>query len=99
MSKPTSCDGSGAHRNCITTVPHAHCGCGLPMAPDADQCPLCVAEGTVPLEDVDQLVWDQRTYPSFRCNRYRGHPDAYILLAKAIGGRMTPTDYGQLRRR
>jgi hypothetical protein len=90
--EPT-CDGSGTVRHCETRTPHGHCACGLPMAVDARQCSLCVLEGTVPL-DVDQMEWDGRTYPSWRNHRRRGgSPDAYLLLARAIGGQLKSGDY------
>lgn len=79
------CQGTGNDSNCATTTTHDHCTCGLPMAVGQKQCPMCVLEGTVPL-DVDEMEWDGRTYPSWRNRRTRGQPDAYILLAAAIGG-------------
>jgi hypothetical protein len=99
VNAPT-CDGSGTILHCETRLPHLHCVCGMAMAPDAKQCSLCVLEGTVPL-DVDQPIWDGHTYPSWRNHRRKcDDPNAYLLLAKAIGQKMTSSDYAvNFRRR
>jgi hypothetical protein len=88
-----TCDGSGTSVHCDTTFEHLHCVCGLAMRPDARQCGMCVLEGTVPM-DVDQVVWNGRDYPSWRNHRRLcPNPDAYLMLAKAIGGSLTNRDY------
>jgi len=78
------CHGSGDDPRCATTYPHAHCVCMLPMATGADMCELCKWEGLVPL-DIDQMIWDGKTYPSWRNNRRRSlHAEAYLALAEAM---------------
>jgi hypothetical protein len=88
-----NCVGDGADPACATKTAHKHCACGLSMSVDAWQCDLCVLEGTAPME-IDQAEWDGRTYPSWRNNRTRcPSPEPYILLGKAIGGKLSSADY------
>lgn len=85
------CDGSGTDRRCATTVPHAHCVCGLTMDVGAGMCDLCKLEEHEPTDD-EPFAWDGVTYPSFRRNRTLApNPQLYELLFQVATGLVTPS--------
>jgi len=76
-------------RRCeLGAEPHEHCVCGLPMAPGAPCCHLCVQERL----DLDQVVasddadpWDGSSRPSRRRRLRPGpNPLGYVVLLSAI---------------
>lgn len=71
------------------------------MSLSAEQCELCVLEGTVPMRPGENPVeWDGVTYPSWRNNRLRCTSDEpYLILAKAIGSGLDNRDYALIRGR
>lgn len=92
--------------------PHAHCACGLPMAPAADVCPLCGLERLDPVDQrrrrrgaADPEAWDGLSYPSRRRNRIGGRdPDRFrqlitVVLQREEPGYLRLDDLSSRRRR
>ena len=84
----------------LASDPHLHCFCGLPMAPDATACRLCIDEQVVPTEQPrrrtsDPEAWDGLSYPSLRCNRTgRVDRERYLQLLEVV---LSPSEPDGLR--
>jgi hypothetical protein len=84
----------------LAAHPHAHCSCGLPMAPGADVCVLCGRERLDPIEQPrrrgadDPAAWDGLSYPSRRRRRIGGDGDGYRQLIEVV---LQPEEPGYLR--
>jgi hypothetical protein len=71
--------------------PHAHCTCGLPMAPAAEGCQLCRRERLDPVglrrrrRTGDSEAWDGLSFPSRRrCRIGSGDRERYRHLIAAV---------------
>jgi len=94
--RPSSCD----PRLCaLAEVPHSHCSCGLPTAPDETACRLCIQEQVDPIEQPrgrtgDPAAWDGVSYPSRRRRRTRVDRERYVQLLEIV---LSPTEPDYLR--